>query len=68
MPNVLKKIPRGWELIPAGCKLTAGSKVYSHPFKEWRFIGALSAGRAVNPRGVYIPFGYYIRKKRKARK
>lgn len=70
MKNVLKQIPKGWELVPVGCVLTTTCKVCVHPHNKWEFVGADGPiGCRVNNDVHFIPHGYYIHKKRvKARK
>lgn len=67
MKNVLKQIPKGWELVPVGCVVRAGHMVCCNPHTKWETMG-FDAGR-VRKSGDPMPYGYYIRKKRvKARK
>ncbi len=66
----LPKIPRGWRLVPIGCKLRHGDRVSCNPHKKWITVaggGYYSLiGCTVNQTDAgYIPFGYYIRRKNK---
>lgn len=66
MANVLKKIPKGWELVPVGEKITAGCQFCSHPFKEWEPIIVapyLHKGICQPPDSPSLPHGHYIRRK-----
>ncbi len=59
----LPKIPRGWRLVPLGCKIRYGDMVSCNPHKKWIPVsgGRFSlVGCTVNQTDAgYIPFGYY---------
>lgn len=68
MPNVLKKIPRGWELIPVGEEITPVSLVCCWPHDKWEPMGVRHCQPKVGVGDDSLPCGYYIRPKTKKRR
>jgi hypothetical protein len=64
----LARIPRGWELIPVGCRIRKTDKVCPHPHKKWRFAAHIAPDARALLDSAYCPYGYYIRRIKPSKK
>jgi hypothetical protein len=65
MPNALKDIPDGWEVVPVGKEITADCMFCAHPFTSWEPMVCepfLYSGICQSENSPSLPHGHYIRR------